>query len=98
MVWQAQTSCSWDEETQRGECFPDDVVVELFDDGRASLTGFPVGRSVREGSGAYCIDGFTDERYTGEATWEVRNQFSFFVDFDESRILVSGDAQFGEQD
>lgn len=82
----------------QGESRTDHVVVEVFDEGKARLTGFPIGRSIQTDRGTYCIDGFTDERYTGEVTWEVRNRFSFWVDFDDSRVLVSGDAQFGEQD
>lgn len=76
----------------------DHVVVELRDDETARLTGFPIGQSIETDDGTYCIDGFTDKRFTGTATWEARNQFSFWLTFDDSRILVSGDAQFGEED
>jgi hypothetical protein len=92
MVWAA------DEYYRPGESIRDHVVVRVFDDGRARVQDFPVGRSVQEDSGTYCIDGLTDERYSGDATWEVRNGFSFWMTFDDSRVLVSGDGQFGEQD
>jgi hypothetical protein len=92
MVWAAN------EHYRPGKSVGDHVVVRVFEDGRARLQDFPVGQSVREDAGTYCIDGLTDERYPGDATWEVRNRFSFWVDFEDSRVLVSGDAQFDEQD
>ncbi|AMB58897.1 hypothetical protein AWU67_08465 [Microterricola viridarii] len=92
MVWDVDSSHG------KGETFPDLVVVELFEDGAARVTGFPRGRSVQDEEGYFCIDGPTDERYTGDATWEVRNRFSFFISFGDSKVLVSSGSRFGEQD
>ena len=92
IVWKAYES------HRPGEGVPDHVVVELLDDRQARLTGFPIGRSMKPDQGTYCIDGFTDERYTGAATWEVRTRFSCWVEFDDSKVLVAADQQFCEED
>lgn len=91
----------WDNEYAQGGRVPDRVAVELHEDGQARLTGFPQGRSVEGDEGYYCIDGFAPERerYTGEATWEARTGYSFFVKFGDSKILVSGESRWlGGQD
>jgi len=77
---------------------PDRVMVELRHDNEVRLTNFPRGRSVEGDDGYFCIAGEVGERYTGDATWEARNGESFFVQFEDSKILISGSSRFGEVD
>jgi hypothetical protein len=74
------------------------MAMKLLDGGQAYLVDFPQGRSIQDEDGYYCVDGVKAEPYTGKTTWKVRNGFSVFVTFEDSEILVSSDANFGEAD
>lgn len=92
MIWDADMSYL------PGERVPDHISLELQDDSEARVTNFPRGRSVQDDDGHYCIAGSASERYTGDATWQARTRGSFFVEFEDSKILVSASARFGEMD
>lgn len=93
IMWEGHESYS------TGGTLEEHIVIELAGDGVAYLTNFPQGQSVRNEEGYFCVDDLKRERYSGAATWEARNGYSFFVRFGTSEILVSGETRpFGGQD
>ncbi|MFK4728108.1 hypothetical protein ROT00_00300 [Agromyces mediolanus] len=63
----------------------------------AELTNFPKGRTDGDEK-TTCFDPQGGEVYSGEARWEVRSGFLVTLAFEESEVVISSGAQFGEQD
>lgn len=75
------------------------TTVRLIDGQRARLVDFPQGTTRTDDNGDLCLDVSGTARYTGEATWSVRNGYTIVLTFGDSSVFVSANAgRFAKQD
>ncbi|BDZ63929.1 hypothetical protein [Agromyces mangrovi Wang et al. 2018] len=77
----------------------DDIEIVLFENADATVSGVPLGTSIVDGNGNYCVTGFQGASYSGNATWEPTSEYTFEVRYhDAALVLFSETLYFGGAD